>query len=94
MYVTITFVYVRLDWMDLRTLDRHRRHARRATVGDERDPSCQGTGSQPAAVSVSLRLLRRHFDDPLLRRTGNTYALTRLAVQLKEYPGSRSTPRS
>ena len=42
--------------------------------------------SQPA-VSAALRRLRRHFDDPLLRRTGNTYALTPLAVQLKEYAG-------
>jgi DNA-binding transcriptional LysR family regulator len=42
--------------------------------------------SQPA-VSAALRRLRRHFDDQLLRRTGNTYALTPLATQLKEHTG-------
>jgi len=39
--------------------------------------------SQPA-LSASLARLRRHFDDELLTRTGNTYRLTPLAVQLKE----------
>jgi DNA-binding transcriptional LysR family regulator len=42
--------------------------------------------SQPA-VSAALARLRRHFDDPLLRRTGNSYALTPLAAQLKEQTG-------
>jgi DNA-binding transcriptional LysR family regulator len=42
--------------------------------------------SQPA-LSASLGRLRRHFDDPLLTRTGNTYQLTPLAVQLR-----RQTP--
>lgn len=39
--------------------------------------------SQPA-LSASLARLRRHFDDPLLARTGNAYQLTPLAVQLRE----------
>jgi DNA-binding transcriptional LysR family regulator len=39
--------------------------------------------SQPA-LSASLARLRRHFDDELLTRTGNSYRLTPLAVQLKE----------
>ena len=39
--------------------------------------------SQPA-LSASLARLRRHFDDELLTRVGNTYRLTPLAVQLKE----------
>jgi DNA-binding transcriptional LysR family regulator len=39
--------------------------------------------SQPA-VSAALARLRRHFDDPLLRRTGNSYSLTPLAMLLKE----------
>jgi DNA-binding transcriptional LysR family regulator len=39
--------------------------------------------SQPA-VSASLAKLRRHFGDPLLRRVGNSYELTPLALQLKE----------
>lgn len=38
--------------------------------------------SQPA-VSGSLAKLRRHFDDPLLRRVGNRYELTPLALHLK-----------
>lgn len=38
--------------------------------------------SQPA-LSASLARLRRHFDDPLLTRVGNTYELTPLAVQLR-----------
>ncbi|NIZ90063.1 LysR family transcriptional regulator [Kineococcus rubinsiae] len=37
--------------------------------------------SQPA-LSASLARLRRHFDDPLLVRVGNTYQLTPLAEQL------------
>ena len=40
--------------------------------------------SQPA-VSAALGRLRRHFDDPLLRRSGNVYVLTPLALQLKEH---------
>jgi DNA-binding transcriptional LysR family regulator len=40
--------------------------------------------SQPA-VSAALARLRRHFDDPLLRRNGNNYVLTPLAVLLKEH---------
>ncbi|WP_322756182.1 LysR family transcriptional regulator [Frankia sp. Cas3] len=39
--------------------------------------------SQPA-VSLALAKLRRHFGDDLLRRAGNHYELTPLAVQLKE----------
>jgi LysR family transcriptional regulator, nod-box dependent transcriptional activator len=38
--------------------------------------------SQPA-LSSSLARLRRHFDDPLLTRVGNSYELTPLAVQLR-----------
>ena len=37
--------------------------------------------SQPA-LSASLARLRRHFDDELLSRVGNSYRLTPLAVQL------------
>lgn len=37
--------------------------------------------SQPS-MSASLRRLRRHFDDDLLRRSGNHYVLTPLAVRL------------
>lgn len=39
--------------------------------------------SQPA-VSAALARLRRHFADELLSRSGNTYALTPLAIQLVE----------
>ncbi|USX56304.1 LysR family transcriptional regulator [Lentzea sp. HUAS12] len=39
--------------------------------------------SQPA-LSASLARLRRHFGDPLLARSGNTYELTPLAVQLRQ----------
>jgi DNA-binding transcriptional LysR family regulator len=39
--------------------------------------------SQPA-VSLGLAKLRRHFNDELLRRAGNRYELTPLAVQLRE----------
>lgn len=39
--------------------------------------------SQPA-VSLALAKLRRHFNDELLRRSGNRYELTPLAVQLRE----------
>ena len=42
--------------------------------------------SQPA-LSASLAKLRRHFGDELLRRVGNSYALTPLAVQLKHRTG-------
>lgn len=42
--------------------------------------------SQPA-LSASLARLRRHFDDPLLARSGNSYRLTPLAVQLRERVG-------
>ena len=37
--------------------------------------------SQPA-LSTALGKLRRHFDDELLRRSGNSYELTPLATQL------------
>jgi DNA-binding transcriptional LysR family regulator len=39
--------------------------------------------SQPA-VSLALAKLRRHFNDDLLRRAGNRYELTPMAVQLRE----------
>jgi DNA-binding transcriptional LysR family regulator len=39
--------------------------------------------SQPA-LSASLAKLRRHFGDELLRRVGNSYELTPLALQLKQ----------
>lgn len=39
--------------------------------------------SQPA-LSASLARLRRHFGDQLLARSGNTYELTPLAVQLRQ----------
>jgi DNA-binding transcriptional LysR family regulator len=39
--------------------------------------------SQPA-LSASLARLRRHFDDELLTRVGNSYRLTPLAVQLQD----------
>jgi DNA-binding transcriptional LysR family regulator len=42
--------------------------------------------SQPA-LSASLARLRRHFNDPLLARSGNSYQLTPLAVQLRERVG-------
>lgn len=42
--------------------------------------------SQPA-LSASLGRLRRHFNDPLLARSGNSYQLTPLAVQLRERVG-------
>jgi DNA-binding transcriptional LysR family regulator len=42
--------------------------------------------SQPA-LSASLAKLRRHFSDELLRRVGNSYELTPLAVQLKHRTG-------
>ncbi|MEC3975475.1 LysR family transcriptional regulator [Amycolatopsis sp. H20-H5] len=38
--------------------------------------------SQPA-LSAALARLRRHFDDALLARVGNSYELTPLAVQLR-----------
>ncbi|REE04235.1 LysR family transcriptional regulator [Citricoccus muralis] len=40
--------------------------------------------SQPS-LSASLGKLRRHFDDQLLARRGNTYELTPLAVRLAEH---------
>lgn len=40
--------------------------------------------SQPA-VSGALSKLRRHYDDELLTRVGNSYQLTALAQQLLEY---------
>lgn len=39
--------------------------------------------SQPA-LSAALSRLRRHFNDPILRRSGNSYELTPLGVQLLE----------
>ena len=42
--------------------------------------------SQPA-LSASLAKLRRHFGDELLRRVGNSYELTPLALQLKQRTG-------
>ena len=39
--------------------------------------------SQPA-VSLALAKLRRHFNDDLLRRAGNRYELTPMALQLRE----------
>ncbi|MDX8141701.1 LysR family transcriptional regulator [Lentzea sp. BCCO 10_0061] len=42
--------------------------------------------SQPA-LSGALARLRRHFDDPLLTRSGNSYELTPLAVQLRRRTG-------
>jgi hypothetical protein len=40
--------------------------------------------SQPA-LSASLARLRRHFDDQILARRGNTYELTPLALRLVEH---------
>ncbi|MFJ8816280.1 LysR family transcriptional regulator [Amycolatopsis thermoflava] len=42
--------------------------------------------SQPS-MSASLRRLRRHFDDELLRREGNRYQLTPLGVRLSSLVG-------
>lgn len=42
--------------------------------------------SQPS-MSASLRRLRRHFDDDLLRRSGNRYVLTPLALRLSARVG-------
>src|SRR3954447_7453704 len=51
---------------------------RRVTRARER----LGRGRPP--LSASLARLRRHFDDELLARTGNSYRLTPLATQLRE----------
>ncbi len=40
-------------------------------------------GVSQSAASQSLAKLRRHFDDPLLRRVGRQYQLTSLATELK-----------
>ena len=74
--------------MDLRTLDLNLLVTLDALLREVSVTRAAGElGVSQPAVSASLRRLRRHFDDPLLRRTGNTYALTPLAVQLKEYTG-------
>ena len=74
--------------MDLRTLDLNLLVTLDALLRETSVTRAAGElGVSQPAVSASLRRLRRHFDDPLLRRTGNTYALTPLAMQLKEYTG-------
>lgn len=84
----ISLVYVRLNRVDLRTLDLNLLVTLDALLREASVTRAAGElGVSQPAVSASLRRLRRHFDDPLLRRTGNTYALTPLAVQLKEYTG-------
>ena len=84
----ISFVYARLVRVDLRTLDLNLLVTLDALLRETSVTRAAGElGVSQPAVSASLRRLRRHFDDPLLRRTGNTYALTPLAVQLKEYTG-------
>lgn len=40
-------------------------------------------GTSQPTMSARLALLRRHFDDELLTRTGNRYALTALAARLR-----------
>ena len=71
--------------MDLRRLDLNLLVTLDALLREESVTRAAGElGVSQPAVSASLRRLRRHFDDPLLRRTGNTYALTPLAVLLKE----------
>ena len=46
--------------------------------------AAQRLGLSQPALSAALNRLRRHFGDPLLMRTGNTYQLSPLAVQLLE----------
>ncbi|MGC5257761.1 LysR family transcriptional regulator [Gordonia sp. DT218] len=52
---------------------------------DERNVSraAQRLGVSQPSASAALGRLRRHFDDPLLRRSGNRYELTPLAAHLR-----------
>lgn len=46
--------------------------------------AAQRLGLSQPTLSAALARLRRHFDDELLSRVGNTYQLTPLAVQLRQ----------
>lgn len=46
--------------------------------------AAERVGVTQPSMSAALRRLRRHFDDELLRRTGNHYRLTPLAERLVE----------
>lgn len=71
--------------MDLRNVDFNLLLPLRALL-EERNVSraAERMGMSQPALSSSLARLRRHFDDPLLRRSGNSYELTALGVQLME----------
>lgn len=47
--------------------------------------AAQRLGLSQPTLSTSLARLRRHFDDPLLRRVGNNYELTPLGERLLEH---------
>jgi len=77
-YGTLTDVQLSsLDFNLLRTLDAVLQESSVTRAAERLEVS------QPA-VSLALAKLRRHFNDELLRRAGNRYELTPMAVQLRE----------
>lgn len=71
--------------MNLSALDLNLVVALRALL-EERNVTRAGerTGLSQPAMSAALARLRRHFDDELLTRTGNTYELTPLGAVLRD----------
>ncbi|WP_308311051.1 LysR family transcriptional regulator [Streptomyces sp. GbtcB6] len=71
--------------MNLSRLDLNLVLALRALL-EERNVTRAGerVGLSQPAMSAALSRLRRHFDDELLARTGNTYELTPLGVALRD----------
>jgi DNA-binding transcriptional LysR family regulator len=81
----ISFAYAKMPTVDLARLDLNLLVTLDALLREVSVTKAAGQlGVSQPAVSAALARLRRHFDDPLLRRTGNSYALTPLAVLLKE----------
>ncbi|MGW4803471.1 LysR family transcriptional regulator [Kitasatospora sp. NPDC004272] len=74
--------------MNLATLDLNLLPALRALL-EERNVTRAGRrlGLSQPAMSAALARLRKHFDDPLLTRSGNSYALTPLGTALLTMTG-------
>ena len=86
--VHISDGYAKLSAMKIASLDLNLLVALDALLGEASvTRAAQRLRLSQPALSASLAKLRRHFDDELLHRVGNSYQLTPLAVQLRQRTG-------